>query len=79
MPPENQTQDMRNNVAALFDAASIEVQTYIDPLLPGPIRDAAIGYQAAQAEVRDKLNAGTDVNTQVVLDAQAVLETACAG
>lgn len=77
MPPENQTQDMRNNVASLFDEASIEVQTYIDPLPPGPIRDAAMRYKAAQVEVRDKLNAGTDVNTQIVLDAQDVLETVC--
>ncbi len=77
--PENgQTQEMRNSVAALFDTAQKEVQTYVDPLPPGPIRDAAAAYQAAQVQVRDRLTAGTDVNTQIILDAQDVLEAACA-
>lgn len=76
-PEAEQTQERRNNVAALFDDAQLEVQTYIDPLPPGPIRDASIGYQERQIEVRDKLNDGTDVNTQIILDAQAVLETEC--
>lgn len=77
MPEADQTQDMRNSVAVLFDSAQMDVQTYIDPLPPGPIRDAAVDYQASQVEVRDALNAGTAINTQIILDAQAVLETAC--
>lgn len=76
-PEADQTQEMRNSVAALFDAASKEVQTYVDPLPPGPIRDAAAAYQASQVQVRDRLTAGTDVNTQIILDAQDVLEAAC--
>lgn len=76
-PEADQTQDMRNNVAALFDTAAQEVQTYIDPLTAGPIKDAAVAYQAAQIEVRDRLRAGSNVNTQIILDAQDVLEAAC--
>ncbi len=76
-PEAEQTQDMRNAVAELFDEAQLLVQTYIDPLPEGPIKDAAIGYQAKQIEVRDKLRAGTDVNTQIILDAMDVLLAAC--
>lgn len=76
-PEAEQTQDMRNSVAGLFDEAQMLVQTYIDPLPEGPIKDAAIGYQAKQIEVRDKLRAGTDVNTQIILDAMDVLLAAC--
>jgi len=76
-PEAEQTQDMRNSVADLFDEAQMLVQTYIDPLPEGPITDAAIGYQAKQIEVRDKLRAGTDVNTQIILDAMDVLLAAC--
>lgn len=76
-PDAQQTQDMRDNVASMFDSAQMEVQTYIDPLPAGPIRDAAVDYHAAQVEVRDKLNAGNDVTTQVILDAQDVLQAEC--
>ena len=76
-PADAQTQKMRNSVAALFDKAQKEVQGYIDPLPDGPIKDAAVAYRQAQVEVRDKLNAGDDVNTQIILDAQDVLQSAC--
>lgn len=76
-PEDQQTQERRHNVAILFDEAQMLVQTYIDPLPPGPIRDASIGYQAKQIEVRDKLDAGTNVDTQIILDAMDVLLAAC--
>ncbi|MBA3523413.1 MAG: hypothetical protein H0T85_02425 [Geodermatophilaceae bacterium] len=77
MPEDAQTPEARMAVAAQFDTAQQEVQTYIDPLPAGPIKDAAIGYQAKQIEVRDALTAGDDVSTQIILDAQDVLEAAC--
>lgn len=76
-PSAEQTQKMRNSVAAQFDKAQKEVQGYIDPLPEGPIKDASVAYRQAQVEVRDKLNAGDDVNTQIILDAQDVLQSAC--
>jgi len=78
-PEEDQTQAMRDNVAALFDAAQMEVQTYIDPLPEGPVKEAAVATQVAQVEVRDRLRAGSDVNTQIILDANDVLAAACDG
>ncbi|CAN5855821.1 hypothetical protein BH18ACT7_BH18ACT7_11490 [soil metagenome] len=78
-PEEDQTQAMRDNVAALFDAAQMEVQTYIDPLPEGPVKEAAVATQVAQVEVRDRLRAGSEVNTQIILDANDVLAAACDG
>lgn len=77
MPEAAQTPEARMAVATEFDTAIQEVQTYIDPLPAGPIKDASIGYQAKQKEVRDALNAGDDVSTQIILDAQDILQAAC--
>ncbi len=77
LPEDAQTPEARMAVAAQFDTAQQEVQTYIDPLPAGPIKDASVGYQTKQIEVRDALNAGDDVSTQIILDAQDVLEAAC--
>ncbi|MGI8522602.1 MAG: hypothetical protein ACR2K3_04735 [Nocardioides sp.] len=76
-PEADQTQEERNSVADMFDAAQIEVQGYIDPLPAGPIKDGAVATHEAQIEVRDRLRAGTDVNTQIILDANDVLAAAC--
>ncbi|MBA3249718.1 MAG: hypothetical protein H0T66_05280 [Geodermatophilaceae bacterium] len=78
-PEADQTQAMRDNVAALFDAAQMEVQTYIDPLPEGPVKEGAVATQVAQVEVRDRLRAGSDVNTQIIVDANDVLAAACDG
>lgn len=76
-PEADQTQDERNMVAASFDAAAAQVQTYVDPLPQGPIRDAAQAYHDSQVQVRDGLTSGSDVTTQIILDAQDVLMAAC--
>lgn len=77
MPEADQTPEARMAVADEFDTAIQEVQTYIDPLPEGPIKDASIGYQDKQKEVRDKLISGDDVSTQIILDAQDILQAAC--
>lgn len=71
------TQADRDAVAASFDIAATEVQTYVDPLPAGPIRDAAQGYHDSQIAVRDGLTSGSDVTTQTILDQQTILQGVC--
>lgn len=79
LPDDEQTQEERDRIADLFDAAQTEVQGYIDPLPEGPIKVGSVATHDAQVEVRDRLRAGTNVNTQIILDANDQLEAACGG
>lgn len=66
-----------DSVAADFDSAIISVQSQLDPLPPGPIRDAIQAAQTAAAGLRDGLRAASDVSNTDLNTALDNLRTAC--
>ena len=67
----------RETVAADLDAAVAAVQPSLDPLPPGPIRDAIQGAQTAAGALRDGLRSGADVTNGDLLDAVDSISTEC--
>ena len=65
------------SVAADFDAAIASVQPSLDPLPPGPIRDAIQAAQNASGALRDGLRAGTDVSNTDLNAALNSIDAAC--
>jgi hypothetical protein len=74
----SQSPAAREQVATLFDEAIAAVEPYLQSLPDGPVRSAAVVYRSGQAQVRNALLGGGPVTAQPVLDAEAMLEAACA-
>lgn len=66
-----------DSVAADFDAAIATVQSSLDPLPQGPIRDAVQAAQNAAAALRDGLRNGTAVANSDLIAALDSLSIAC--
>ncbi|MDQ3715578.1 MAG: hypothetical protein M3381_06055 [Actinomycetota bacterium] len=67
----------RESVAGDFDSAIASVQTLLDPLPPGAIRDAVQAAQNAAGGLRDGLRAGAPVDNSGLIAAVDAVATAC--
>jgi len=67
----------RESVAGDFDSAIASVQTLLDPLPSGAIRDAVQATQNAAGGLRDGLRAGAPVDNSGLIAAVDAMATAC--
>lgn len=65
------------SVAADFDAAVIAVQSYLDPLPAGAVRDSVQAAQTAASGLRDGLRAGSAVDNIALNAALDSFATSC--